>query len=266
MTWIKRSLLACITLFSVGLFAQSEYVPKAPSPARLYNNLSKEYPNFLSNAQASELEGKLEEFARTTSNQIVVVIVDDLNGMDPATYATELGHKWKVGQGKFDNGIVLLVKPTGGQNQRKVQIAIGYGLEGAIPDLTAKQIVENELIPNFKDKQFYKGIDAATTVLMSLAIGEYNSQKYLEDIRRQQKIKKIILVIVVLIVLVFLVIRNQKGGGGDGMTMSSRGFFWGSMMGGMGGRGGSSGGGFGGGGFGGFGGGGFGGGGAGGSW
>ncbi|MBU2019882.1 MAG: TPM domain-containing protein [Bacteroidetes bacterium] len=256
--------LALTFLIPLLIFGQQDLVPEAPKPARLVNNLSTEFPNFISQQEASQLEQKLQEFARATSNQIVVVIVDDLNGLEPWSYATELGQKWKVGQANEDNGIVLLIKPTGGEGQRKTHIGVGYGLEGAIPDATSKQIVENELIPSFKNQQFYEGIDRATTILMKLAIGEYNKDTYSQTLRKNEKKQRLIMAILVLIGIVLFVIINRRGGGG-GMTMSSGGFFLGAL-GGMGGRGGGSSGGFGGGGFGGFGGGGFGGGGAGGSW
>lgn len=252
--------------FTFLTFAEGEGIPEPRSKDKLVHNLSKEFPNFLTPSEEAQLEAKLSTFAAKTSNQILVVIVDDLNGMEPWAYATELGQKWKIGQGNLDNGVVLLIKPTGGQNQRKTEIAVGYGLESVIPDLTAKQIVDSELLPNFKRGAYYQGIDQATTVIMQLAIGEYNSDEYA---KKKDSPLAAFIVIAVIFIFIFFAFRNRGGGGGDAMGMSSRGFFYGAMMGGMmGGRGGHSGGGFGGGGggFGGFGGGGFGGGGAGGSW
>jgi uncharacterized protein len=266
---MQKILFSLFILFTGLVFGQSEYIPDAPKPARLVNILSKEMPNFFSPGEVELLEKKLQQFSQETSNQIVIVVVDDLEGMEPWTFATELGQKWKVGQDKFDNGIVLLIKPTGRENQRKVHISVGYGLEGAIPDLTAKRIVDNELISNFKAGKFYLGVDQATSTLISLSKGEYSYQTYEKNLKKNERVRKLISFVIILVAIVFLIYRrNKNGGGGKGMTMGSRGFFYGGMMGGMmGGRGNSSGGGgFGGGGFGGFGGGGFGGGGAGGSW
>ena len=256
-----RFFLLLTFLLPFLLWAQNDEIPKAPNPARLVNNLSNDYPNFLSESETNILEDKLQEFARASSNQILIVIVDDLLGLEPWSYATELGQKWKVGQANEDNGIILLIKPTGGEGQRKTHIAVGYGLEGAIPDITAKQIVENELLPNFRKKAFFEGIDQATTVLMKLAVGEYNKDTYNQNLKKNEKKQKIIMMILLAIGIVVFFLINKRNGNG-GMTMSSGGFFFGSM-GGFGGRGGGSSD-FGG--FGGFGGGGFGGGGAGGSW
>jgi uncharacterized protein len=251
---------------TINVVAQNG-IPERPNPPRLVNNLSKEMPEFISGPEADALETKLENFARETSNQIVIVIVDDLADFEPAEYAYELGDKWQVGQEKEDNGIVILIKPTGGKGERKYFIATGKGLDGAIPDATCRQIEEKELVPNFKEGNFYEGLDKTTNVLMSLAKGEYNSKTYGEK-GKKFEIIKVIFVLIFIIVFVLIMFKSNKGGrGGRGMTMGSNAIWFGAL-GGFGG-GGRSGGGFGGGssgGFGGFGGGSFGGGGSGGSW
>lgn len=155
--------------------------PTRPSPARWVNNLSVEMPDFLSVTQADSLENKLSAFANETSNQIVIVIVDDLGGLEPFDYATQLGTEWGVGQADLDNGIIILIKPTGGEGQRNLFIAVGYGLEGAIPDLTTKKIRENEMYPYFKTGDYYTALDKATDVLMALAKGEYNYSAYSDE-------------------------------------------------------------------------------------
>ena len=244
-------------------------IPEKPNPPRLFNNLSKEMPEFISAPEAVALEKKLENFAKETSNQIVIVIVDDLADLEPAEFAYELGDKWQVGQEKQDNGIVILIKPTGGKGERKYFIATGKGLDGAIPDATCRQIEEKELVPSFKEGKFYEGLDKTTNVLMSLAKGEYNSKTY-DKKGKTFEIIKVVFVLLFIIVFVFIMYKSNKGRGGTGgggMTMGSRAIWFGGLGGFSGG--GRSSGGFGGGssgGFGGFGGGSFGGGGAGGSW
>ena len=247
-------------LFSSTLLGQRTGIPKAPSPQRLVNNLSKKNPNFLSTEEEKKLEKKLEKFSLETSNQIVIVIVDDLNGYEPFDFATELGQQWKVGQEKKDNGIVVLIKPTGKPKERKYFIAVGYGLHGVIPDLAARQIEDNELLPHLKKKEYYAALDKTTDVLMALAKGEYNSKTYSKKHNQGSMLKIIIILIIIIVVFIF----SSKRGGGNGMTMGAGGIFFGGGFG-SGFGGGSSGSG-GGGGFGGFGGGGFGGGGSGGSW
>lgn len=258
----KFSLLVIATLlYFTGIAA----IPERPSPPRLVNNLSAEMPDFLSADDEERLEKKLEDFANQTSNQIVIIIVDDLGGDEPWSYATELGQKWGVGQGKFDNGVVILIKPTGGEGQRNLFIAVGYGLEGAIPDLTTKQIRENEMYPYFKKGEYYTALDKATDVLMALAKGEYSSDAY--GAKHKKEGLPLGIVIPIILFILFVIFRASRRGGGGGFTMGA-GYIIGSMLS-QGRRGGFGGGGFGGGssgGFGGFGGGGFGGGGSGGNW
>ena len=260
-----KQIFTLISIFLVtvfGSFAQDD-IPDAPNPPRLYNNLSAEYSDLLSPDQARELEAKLVNFAEQTSNQVVVVVVDDLAGYEPWEYCAKLGDKWKIGQEKEDNGIIILIKPTGGKGERKTFIATGRGLEGAIPDYTCNEIVENELLPNFKNGEFYLGITESLDVLLALAKGEYDSDEYA---KKNKKDNVWIVFGVLFVIFVLVAIFGRKGGGGGRGGMSiGEGLFWGSMMSGRGGGsgfgGGSSGGGFGG-----FGGGSFGGGGSGGSW
>ena len=243
------------------LLAAGDNIPERPAPPTLVNNLSKEFPEFISSAEKAQLENKLVAFNDSTSNQIVIVIVDDLSGYVANEYATRLGQKWGVGQGKFDNGIVILIKPTGGAGQRDVYIAVGSGLEGVIPDITARHIVENEISPDFKNGNHYQGLNAATDVLMSLAKGEYNSDEYAS---RSKGTGFPVGLIVLVLFFIFFIFSGRRNGG---HSIGSRGGGGAYFIGGMGGAGGnwgsfSSGSGD----FGGFGGGSFGGGGAGGKW
>lgn len=260
---MKKVLLAIwVLLLSLGISAQVEkIIPPVPNPPRLVNDFTRT----LTQLQIQVLEDKLKHYDDTTSNQIVVAVVDKLNGYEPVEYATALGRKWGVGNKDFNNGVVLLVAV----GERKVFIAPGYGLEGALPDLLCKQIVEYEILPNFRGNDYFAGIDKGTTAIMQAAAGEYKPPKGYAN-RGEKGGVPVLLIIIVVIVIVLLFSR----GGGGGGTMTRRGYtdsnippilwFPGGGSGGSRGGGGWSGGG--GGGFGGFGGGGFGGGGAGGSW
>jgi uncharacterized protein len=249
-------------LIATSVFSEVDGVPERPSSQKLVNNFSA--TGFISSDEASLLEQKLQRFANETSNQIVIVIIDDLGGMEPWQYANELGQKWGVGQSENDNGIVILIKPSGGKGQRKYFIAPGRGLEGAIPDYTCRQIEEKELLPNLKSENYFLALDKTTDVLMALAKGEYNSDAYGKKFKGKAINKwKLGLMLIAFIIFIIISIKRGGRGGNGGMSMGT-GFLLGSMF-----RGGGHGG-FGGGsssgGFGGFGGGGFGGGGAGGDW
>jgi uncharacterized protein len=250
---LLRFLLFWGLLLSPLLLAAQKGIPPRPSPPRLVNNFSS--VQLLTPEQEQRLEQKLEDFSNETSNQIVIVIVDDLGGYDINGFSTAIIHHWGVGQAKKDNGIAIVVKPTGPEGDRDAYIAVGYGLEGVIPDIAARHVVEQEMTPNFKNGNFYGGLNAATDVLMKLAKGEINVKNYAPESRYGNNRYIIILVIVFFVVIFFF---RRRGGGGGGFTIGRGGYYGGGW---------SSGGfGGGGGGFGGFGGGSSGGGGAGGKW
>ena len=254
---IKLNIFLALLFSFIGyqsILAQ-DGIPSPPSPSKFYVNLSEQFPDFLTEQQAAQLEKDLENFEKETSNEIVVVIVDDLNGYEKADYAIKLGAKWKIGKEKKDNGIVILIKPTEINGNRTSFIAIGKGLEGAIPDITCKRIIEKELNPNLKNNKNYEGILASLFVLRNLAIGEFNYKQYDKEGESPWWVS----VLVIIGIILFVIFMRRKGGGG-GFTAGASGFFYGGGFGGHG-SGGSGGGGFGG-----FGGGSFGGGGAGGDW
>ena len=237
-------------------------IPSRPDPQRLVNDLAQVFTS----DQVSRLENTLVAFDDSTSNQIVVVTVKDLEGYDPSEYATRIGLDWGVGSEQFNNGIVLLVKPKTYDSAGQVFIAVGYGLEGAIPDAYAKRIIENELIPNFRLNDYYAGVEAACDVLMKLASGEISEPRGEEE---DDALLEIIatLLFIGLLIFIFIIAVGQNDDNGHSSGGGRRTIYVGPII--TSGRsygGGSS---FGGGlsgGFGGFGGGSFGGGGAGGSW
>ncbi|HZX61838.1 MAG TPA: TPM domain-containing protein [Bacteroidales bacterium] len=259
----KILFLPVFIIFTITLSAQD--IPERPVPPRLVND----YAAVLSPDEAVRLEQKLVSFNDSTSTQIVLVIVKSLNGYDENDYAQRLGQKWGVGQKGSNNGVVILVKPKYPNEKGEVSIQSGYGLEGVLPDITCKQIVENEMIPKFAQGDYYGGVSAGIAVVMSITKGEFTAGQYGKR-ARQQKPYGILVPIIILMIIVFWIRMSRGGTHSVGKSIP----FWTSLflLGSMG-RGGSgswgnfqSGGGDGGGGFGGFGGGGFGGGGAGGSW
>ncbi|MBN8704165.1 MAG: TPM domain-containing protein [Bacteroidetes bacterium] len=254
---MKNIFTYLLLLLSSFLIAQNDNLPDKPSPPTLVTNLSKQFPDFISKDQQNALEQKLVRFSDSTSNQIAIIIADDLNGLEASDYAVRIGEKWGIGTAKNDNGIVLLIKPSENKNERDVFIAIGRGLEGRIPDITTKHIIENELIPNFKNGDYYQGLEDATNALMLAAKEEYNIH-----LKKKSNTSLSTIILIIIIVIIIASISNKFNGGA--YSMGRRGGYYGNTWGGFGGGGfgGSSGGG----GFGGFGGGSFGGGGAGGKW
>lgn len=263
-----------LLLFSA--FGLSAQVPQRPVPSVLVNDLA----GLFSPAEKSVLERKVVAFSDSTSNQIAIVIVPELYGYDKAELAYTIGQEWGVGQKKFDNGIVILVKPKLGNSKGEVFIATGYGLEGVVPDAFAKRIIEGAMIPHFRNNDYYGGINAALDILMPIIAGEISTDEY--AVAEEDDVAAAVIFMIFFIAFVVILValskgnnKNMGGGnhrGGRDFTATDA-FILGSILGNATGsrnRGGSFGGGsFGGGsfgGFGGFGGGSFGGGGAGGSW
>jgi uncharacterized protein len=230
-------------------------VPARPLPERLVNDFS----HILSDNENNLLEKKLEAFADSTSNQIVIVTVESLNDDESIDVALGILREWGVGQKKKNNGVVILVAP----NEHKISIATGYGLEGVLPDGVCKLIIEKEIKPYFKSNQYYEGLDVGLDAIFKASKGEYVSDS--SDFKKS-KGKGSFLVILIIVIVVIIIVSRFNGGGG---TMINGGGFAGPIIfgsGGWGNSGGSSWGDSGGGGFGGFGGGSGGGGGASGSW
>ena len=262
---IKTLFLLILVVSSSILFAQE--LPAPMDPPRLVND----YAGLLSQDETSSLESKLRNYHDSTSTQIYIVIVNDLLGYDKSDYATRLGIQWKIGQKDKNNGVVVLVRPKTQFVKGEAFISIAYGLEDVIPDITANHIVNLEMIPYFKQNQYYQGLDAATTTIINLAKGKFTAEQYNKRKKSSGSGSGFVIIIIIGVILFSLIFRKNNGNRGQTMGGSSLPFWLamgmmssGSNSGGFGGF--SSGSGGFGGGFGGGGGGSFGGGGAGGSW
>jgi uncharacterized protein len=268
---MKKILSFLFLLIAVSVHAQIENViPARSNPPKLVNDKA----GVLTAAQVEALERKLIAYNDSTSNQVAIVTVKSLT--DPKSgvayedeeVALRILRDWGVGGKEHNNGIVILVST----DDRKIRIETGYGLEGAIPDITAKSIIDNSITPNFREGNYYRGFDRAVDDIMKAAAGEYKAPKGYS--KNKGKSKGIGLGAIVFILILITIFGNRGGRGGGGMA-SRRGYrdfgtgwLLGTLLsgGGSGSGGGWSGGGGGGGGFGGFGGGSGGGGGASGSW
>lgn len=130
-----------------------------------------DYTNTLSQDQVNKLEGKLEQYEKQTSNQIAIVIVPSLNGKVLEEYSMAIAQGNKLGQKGKDNGLLILLS----MKERKLRIEVGYGLEGVLPDGLCGRIRDNELVPNFKEGKFYKGLDNGIDKIILAIKGEYKS-------------------------------------------------------------------------------------------
>jgi uncharacterized protein len=237
-------------------------IPARPDPPHLVND----FAQLLNQSESETLEQKLIEYEKKTSTQIAIVTIESLEEEEIADYATQLGHEWGIGQKDKGNGVVLLVS----KGDRKMFIATGYGTETILTDAVCKRIIEQDLIPNFKQGNYNAGLNQAFAHISGLLDGSFKADSLNTSQSTKIRIDPLSLIFLFFILVQFLSSifgKNNKTYGRRGGLADS--IFWGSALGSSWGSGSSSS--FkdfsgGGGSFGGFGGGDFGGGGAGGSW
>ncbi len=148
---------------ALSTFAQAEILPVPALKTRVTD-----LTNTLSQTQQAQLEQKLAAFEAKKGSQIAVLIVPSTQPEDIAQYSIRVVEKWKIGRKKVDDGVLVLVA----KDDRKLRIEVGYGLEGAIPDLYAKRIISEVISPKFKQGDFFGGLDAGVDKLIGLIDGE----------------------------------------------------------------------------------------------
>ena len=162
-------------------------------------------------SETESLSALLAGHEQNSSAQIVIVILSSLDGRDASSYAFELGESWGVGQSGVDNGIVLLVSV----NDRKVFIATGYGVEGAVPDVVAGRIIREIITPNFRQGKYFEGLQVSVDALIQATRGETpvqlaKSRKGSPDIQRF-----IFFIFVIAIILIVLLVIRRMGSDDD---------------------------------------------------
>lgn len=244
-------LVAALLQCSVGL-AQFTIPPIPKFQTSVYD-----YANVLNAQEKAALEEKLIKYSDSTTTQIVVITIESLKGEDVAVVATRWGQDWGIGQEKEDNGVVILLS----KNDKKISIRSGYGVEDRLVAGIKGEIIRNVIRPEFKNGNFYAGLDKGADAIFDVLKGKYKGE------RKKNKSKGSILPILLIvgfIIIIVLISKNKGGGnsgnrgGGGGFDLSDiiilsslgrGGFGGGSGGGGFSGGGGGFGGGFGGGGF-----------------
>lgn len=166
---MKRLLLSIVLAVPLLLHAA---MPEAT------NVLVNDFAGVFTASQTYALETRLEAFSDSTSNQICVVTIADLDGYEPADYAQRLGQKWGVGSAK-NNGVLILLKPRS-ENEKYIDvfIATGYGIEGALTDALCKRIINTQMAPYLKQDQpdYYGAVVAAVNQIEPVMLGEYDEE------------------------------------------------------------------------------------------
>jgi uncharacterized protein len=155
------SLLLAIAL-AAGAVAQ-DLVPVPPLKGRVTD-----LTGTLSASQVADLERSLAAFEARKGSQIAILMVPTTRPEEIAQYSIRVADQWKVGRKNVDDGLIVVVA----KNDHKLRIEVGYGLEGAIPDLIARRVIRETIAPHFVEGDFYGGLKAGTEQLMKLVDGE----------------------------------------------------------------------------------------------
>ncbi len=170
LSWrIKSCLIFLVIGLAMVVFVQSKaYAYSSPGKPTSYVN---DFAEVLDESGQAELELQLSNFEKDTSNEVVVVTVNSLDGDSIENYANELSREWGIGQKDKNNGVLLLVSV----GDRRVRIEVGYGLEGALPDALAGRIISGDITPKFKANDYLGGVKKGVESIKLAIKGEYVS-------------------------------------------------------------------------------------------
>lgn len=161
---IKRIFAILITIL---WFVQANVVFAYYNPGTPQGYVN-DYTSTLTTTQVAELNSKLTEFEKSTTNELAVVIIQSLQGDTIENFSSELFADWGIGKKGADNGALILVA----LDDRKMRVEVGYGLEPILTDAQSSWVVNKIMKPAFKDNDFYEGIDQATNNIIAATNGE----------------------------------------------------------------------------------------------
>jgi uncharacterized protein len=230
---IKRCCLfiAVFLLIAASLFAQASYhaeIPDLPAKPALVNDLG----DMLTADEELLLENKLLNYEKTSSNEIAIVTVASLGGIEIADFAVELSRKWDIGKSGKKNGVLILAS----KGDRKINISPAYGLQGVLPDVICSRIIREQIVPNFKEGRVYAGFDLAVDKIIGYTTGEFTAD---EKGGSGMPTLVILFLFMLFIFIFFFVLRKKAGntyvsrrGYKNNDTWAGGGGLWGGMLGG----------------------------------
>ncbi len=165
---LARMLIARAAIFFIAIALLQPAWGQALQPVPALVGHVLDSTGTLSAAQRQALEEKLAAFEQAKGSQVVVLLLASTQPEDIASYANRVGNAWKIGRKDVGDGLLLIVA----KDDRKVRIEVAKTLEGAIPDLAAKQIIDEAITPAFRRSDFALGLDAATDRIIALINGE----------------------------------------------------------------------------------------------
>lgn len=226
---ITRRVRACLYLMGLLLFVNVSFaqkIPARPNPPRLVND----YADILTDKQERAMENKLVAYNDSTSTQICVVTVLNLDGTTSDDFAQKLGEKWGVGA-KSNNGVVILVKPKTADELGDVSIQVGYGMEPYVTDAVNYGIRTKEMIPAFKEGDYYRGIDNAVDAIIGLASGAFKADIYAKE--DDSSTLGLLFLGILFLFIYFILKAFNRGGGSSANGGFWRGLLWGILLSGL---------------------------------
>jgi uncharacterized protein len=158
---------ALVVIFLAGSVMLPALAQDMPLPALSGRIVDR--AEILSPETEASLSARIEAHEQATTDQIVIVTLPDLMGRPIEDWGLMLGRGWGIGQAGRDNGIIFLIAP----NERELRIEVGYGLEGSLPDATAHEIIQSDIIPHFKQGDMEAGISAGLDAILAALAGTY---------------------------------------------------------------------------------------------
>ena len=159
--WLARLCCGLLLILTLSLAQAQQAVPALTG--HVVDNTGT-----LDATQRQQLETKLAAFEQSSGAQIVLLLVPTTQPEDIASYANRVANSWKIGRREIGDGLLVIVA----RDDRKVRIEVAKTLEGAIPDLAAKRVIDQAVTPHFRQGDYAGGLDAATDQLMALVRGE----------------------------------------------------------------------------------------------
>ena len=154
---------------SLLIFANTLWAADFEPPA--YRRPVMDEAHLMSESGAQSLSERLEKLYQSGGSQIGVLTVESLNGVPIESAGIQTAEKWKLGTAKGDNGVILLIS----KGDRSVRIEVGQGLEGALPDIYAKRIIDDVIVPRFREKDFEGGIVEGVVMILKYTDPDYHS-------------------------------------------------------------------------------------------
>ena len=193
----------------LNVLSQGFEIPEKPENIQNQKGVY-DYINLLTDYEKFSLNKKLIKYSDTTSTQIVIVAINSTKGEDIGFLATNWAHKWGVGQKKEDNGVFILLA----KKDKKITIRTGYGIEHLLTDYLSRQIIEHDVLPYFKEENYYKGFDKGIDAIFRVLQGEY------EETRKETDLSNFdpgLIIFIIILIIFFLTVfngnKNNRGGG-----------------------------------------------------